>query len=102
MKKTIFLLLILMISCSRTESVYHGVIQDVEYGGFIFDSCEIHLLLNNESSTRCQCSSKSKEFCDNVKNNIGNKVIVNYKQIPWYEAFKIDTFYICEDFKVVK
>lgn len=64
-----------------TTGHYAGVIQDVQYGGIIFNSCEVRFKTNSESSTFENCSLKDKTQCMTLKDMVGKSVKVEYREL---------------------
>jgi hypothetical protein len=88
--------LLLLISCgmSTQKGTYTGVIQDVQFGGLMFNSCEITFKTSLESSQQQAASSRSEALCLELEKNIGAEVNVKYKNSLFNPL--IDSNYIIE------
>ncbi len=64
-----------------TKGSYVGVLHDVQYGGIIFNSCEVRFKTNSESSTFENCSLKDKTQCMTLKDMVGKSVKVEYREL---------------------
>lgn len=61
------------------EGVYSGRIVDIEWAGLIWKSCDVQFQTGEQSSLISSAATWDKEYCDELRNKLGQIVTVKYK-----------------------